>query len=162
MDKDYLTVVKQVAEKLATKRYRLSVAESCTGGFISHCITNLPGSSNFFHLGVVSYSEESKRSLLGLSAFSLRKHGTISEETAIAMAKGVRKLGGTHVSLAVTGIAGPEIIEEKEIGLVFMAVAIGDHIESQGMKLMGEREEIKVQASLEALKFLNQVLRIWL
>lgn len=155
-------MVKQVAEKLGEKRYRLSVAESCTGGFISHSITNLPGSSDFFDVGVVSYSEESKKSILGISAFSLRKHGTISEETAIAMAKGIKKMSGTRVSLAITGIAGPETIEGKEIGLIFMAVAIGDHIESQGMKLTGEREEIKIQASLEALKFLNQVLRIWL
>lgn len=162
MDKDFLTVIKKIADKLVERDYRLSVAESCTGGFISHAITNLPGSSRFFDLGVVSYSEEAKRSVLGVSAFSLKRHGTVSEETAIAMAKGVRRISGTNVALSVTGIAGPEIIEGKEIGLIYIAVAMEDMEKSQGIRLTGEREDIKKQASLEALKFLNQVLRIWL
>lgn len=162
MDKDFLTVIRKIADKLVERDYRLSVAESCTGGFISHAITNLPGSSRFFDLGVVSYSEEAKRSVLGVSAFSLKRHGTVSEETAIAMAKGVKRISGTNVALSVTGIAGPEIIEGKEIGLIYIAVAMEDMEKSQGIRLTGEREDIKKQASLEALKFLNQVLRIWL
>jgi nicotinamide-nucleotide amidase len=162
MDKDFLTVIERISDKLVERDYRLSVAESCTGGFISHAITNLPGASNFFDLGLVSYSEESKRSVLGISASLLKKHGTVSEETAIAMAKGVRRLSGTDVSLSVTGIAGPEIIEDKEIGLIFMAVAMEDMEKAQGIRLTGEREDIKKEASLGALKFLNQVLRIWL
>jgi nicotinamide-nucleotide amidase len=162
MDKDFLTVIRKLSDKLLERGLRLSIAESCTGGFISDAVTNMPGSSQFFDLGVVAYSEEAKRSVLGISASLLRKHGTVSEETAVAMAKGVRRLGGSDVSLAVTGVAGPEGIEGKEVGLVYMAVAIEDMEKSQGVMLPGEREEIKRQASLEALQFLNQVLRIWL
>ena len=78
------------------------------------------------------------------------------------MAKGARRLSGSDVSLSVTGIAGPESIEGKEVGLIYMAVAVEDMEETQGIRLTGEREDIKRQASLEALQFLNQVLRIWL
>ncbi len=162
MDKDFLTVIRKISDTLVAREFRLSVAESCTGGLISDAITNLPGSSGFFELGVVSYTENAKRSALGVSASLLRKYGSVSEETAIAMAKGVRKRSGTDVALAVTGIAGPEPLEDKEIGLVYMAVATEDLEKSTGIMLTGDREEIKKQASLEALKFLNQVLRIWL
>jgi PncC family amidohydrolase len=162
MDKDFLTVIGKLSDKLLERGLRLSIAESCTGGFISDAVTNMPGSSRFFDLGVVGYSEEAKRSVLGISASLLRKHGTVSEETAVAMAKGVRRLSGSDVSLSVTGIAGPESIEDKEVGLIYMAVAMEDIEKSQGIRLTGEREEIKKQASLEALQFLNQVLRIWL
>jgi len=162
MDKDFLTVIKKISDKLIERKFRMSVAESCTGGYIAHAVTNLPGASKFFDLSVVSYSEEAKKSVLGVSASLVRKHGTVSEEAAIAMAKGVRRISGADVALAVTGIAGPEIIEEKEIGLVYIAVVMEDMEKSMGIRLTGEREEIKVQASLEALKFLNQILRIWL
>ncbi len=124
MDSDLLTVVEKIAARLTEKGLRLSIAESCTGGLISNTVTNLPGSSKFYEMSVVCYSEKAKRSVLGISASVLKKHGTVSEETAIAMAKSVRELGDSEVALSVTGIAGPETVEEKEVGLVYMAVAI--------------------------------------
>lgn len=162
MENDFLTVVKEISDKLVQRELRMSVAESCTGGLIAHEITNLPGASLFFELGVVSYSEESKKSVLGVSAFLLRKHGTVSEEAAVAMAEGVRKLADSDVSLSITGIAGPGALENKEIGLVYMAACLKDMTESKGMSFSGDRETIKRMAALEALKFLNQVLRLWL
>lgn len=162
MDTDFQTIISQIADLLLKKGLSLSIAESCTGGLIADKITNLPGSSQFFELSVVSYSEKSKRSLLSISSRLLKKHGAISEDTAVAMAEAVLSKGNTAVSLATTGIAGPESIEGKDVGLVYFAVALPDRVESKGMKLTGTREEIKRQASLEALKFLNQVMRIWL
>jgi nicotinamide-nucleotide amidase len=162
MDNEFLTVVKEISDRLVQREMKMSVAESCTGGLIAHEITNLPGASLFFGLGVVSYSEESKRAVLGVGGSLLKKHGTVSEEAAIAMAEGVRKLAGTDVSLSITGIAGPAALEDKEIGLVYMAVSLKDMTESKGMSLKGDRETVKGKASLEALKFLNQVLRLWL
>ena len=162
MDKDFLTVIRSISDKLLQRGFRLTIAESCTGGFICNAVTNMPGSSGFFDLGVVVYSEEAKRTVLGISASLLRKHGTVSEEAAVAMAKGAKRLSGSDVSLSVTGVAGPESIEGKEVGLIYMAVAMEDMEETQGIRLTGEREDIKRQASLEALQFLNQVLRIWL
>jgi PncC family amidohydrolase len=162
MENEFLTVVKKISDRLTEKGLKLAVAESCTGGLIAHEITNLPGASLFFDISVVSYSEKSKRSVLGISASLLRKHGTVSEEAAVAMAEGVKKLSGADVSLSITGVAGPESLEGKEIGLVYMAVCLKDMVESKGLSLHGDRETIKRDASLEALRFLNQVLRLWL
>lgn len=162
MENEFLTVIKEIADKLTGKDLKLGVAESCTGGLIAHEITNLPGASIFFDISVVSYSEKSKRSVLGISASLLRKHGTVSEEAAVAMAEGVKKLSGADVSLSITGVAGPASLEGKEIGLVYMAVCLKDMVESKGLSLHGDRETIKRDASLEALRFLNQVLRLWL
>ncbi len=111
---------------------------------------------------MVCYSEDVKKSVLGVSSSILKKHGMVSEETAVAMTEGVMKLGHTDIGLSVTGVAGPERIEDKDVGLVFIAAAVRDRVESQGFKLSGDREEIKRQASLEALRFLKRVLDIWL
>jgi PncC family amidohydrolase len=162
MENEFLTVIKEIANRLTEKDLKLGIAESLTGGLIAHEITNLPGASKFFEMSVVSYSEKSKKTVLGLSASLLRKHGTVSEEAAIAMAEGVKKLSGADVSLSITGVAGPETLEDKDIGLVYMAVCLKDMVESKGLSLHGDRETIKRDASLGALMFLNQVLRLWL
>ncbi len=162
MDTELSILVKEIAAKLSGEKLMLAVAESCTGGFLSNAITNLPGSSKFFTLSVVSYSEDVKKSLLGVGPSVLKKHGMVSEETAVAMARGVMKLGHADAALAVTGVAGPERMEDKDVGLVFIAACVRDRVEAQGLKLSGDREEIKQQASLEALKFLLRVLDIGL
>ncbi len=162
MENEFLTVIKEISGRLTENALKLGIAESCTGGLISHEITNLPGASKFFEMSVVSYSEKSKRSVLGISASLLKRHGAVSEEAAVAMAEGVRKLSGVDVSLSITGVAGPEPLEDKEIGLVYLAVCLKDIVESKGLSLNGDREAIKRKASLEALRFLNQVLRLWL
>lgn len=162
MDSDLLTVAEKIAARLTERGLRLSIAESCTGGFISNTITNLPGSSKFYEMSVVCYSARAKRSVLGISASLLKKHGTVSEETAVAMAKSVRELGDTEVALSVTGIAGPEPVEDKEVGLVYIAVATEDLVKSKGLRLTGDREDIKRGACVEGLRFLDQVLRLWL
>lgn len=162
MDSDFLTAVKKIAARLTAKDLRLSIAESCTGGFISNAVTNLPGSSNFYEMSVVSYSARAKMSVLGISSSLLNEHGTVSEETAVAMAEKVRELGGSQVGLSITGVAGPEKVEDKEVGLVYMAVALESRTKSGSIKLAGDREAIKRAASLEALRFLDQVMGLWL
>jgi nicotinamide-nucleotide amidase len=162
MDEDFLTVVEKIAKQLTARGLKLSVAESCTGGFIANTITNLPGASQFFELGVVSYTAEAKKTVLGVRSSLLNKHGLVSEETALAMARAVRKLGHADVSLSVTGVAGPEPLEGVEVGIVFMAASVGDMVESEGMRFTGGREKIKKSASLEALRFLSRVLDLWI
>jgi len=162
MEEEFLTSVKEISGRLTEKGLKLAVAESCTGGLISHEITNMPGASKFFDMSVVSYSEKSKKSVLGAGASLLKKYGTVSEESAVAMAEGVKKLSGADVTLAITGVAGPGRLEDKDVGLVYMAVCLKDMVESKGLSLQGDRETIKREASLEALRFLNQVLRLWL
>ena len=161
-DKELSILVREIAEKLSGRNLKLGVAESCTGGFLSNTITNIPGASKFFKLSVVCYSEDVKKSVLGVSSSILKKHGMVSEETAVAMTEGVMKLGHADIGLSVTGVTGPEQIEDKDVGLVFIAAAVRERVESQGFKLSGDREEIKRQASLEALRFLKRVLDIWL
>jgi PncC family amidohydrolase len=162
MENEFLTVIKEISGRLTGKALKLAVAESCTGGLISHEITNLPGASKFFEMSIVSYSERSKKAVVGVSASLLKKHGAVSEAAAIALAEGVKKISGADVGLSITGVAGPEPMEDKEIGLVYMAVCLEDVAESKGLSLQGDRETIKKDASLEALRFLNQVLRLWL
>ncbi len=162
MDTDFLTVIKKISSILNKKKLRLSIAESCTGGHISNAITNLPGSSKFFDMSVICYSINSKKSILGISDSVLKKHGMISEKMAVAMAISVRKMSRTDISLSITGIAGPEKIEEKEVGLVYIAVSTEDLIESTGLQFKGNRENIKKEASLEALRFLHRILRLWI
>lgn len=161
MDQDSRKLIKEIASILTHRKLSLSLAESCTGGALAHCITDLPGASRFFELSVVSYSEGSKKSVLGLSSSFLKKHGTVSEETAVAMAKAVKKLGKTRVSLAVTGVAGPDAVEGKEVGLVYLAVGYKDITESKGFRFSGSRRKIKSQAVTEALAFLRRVLHVW-
>lgn len=107
-------------------KYNLTVstAESCTGGMIASNITDLSGASSYFGMGVVTYSNEAKSKLIGVSSETLEKYGAVSEQTAREMAQGVRKLSGSDISISVTGIAGPTGgTKEKPVGLVYIAVS---------------------------------------
>ncbi len=100
----------------------ISTAESCTGGLVSHRITGVPGSSNYFLGGVVAYSNAVKMSLLGVPEDVLKRVGAVSDECALAMARGVRQRIGTDVGVSTTGIAGPGgATPTKPVGLVYIA-----------------------------------------
>lgn len=121
-DQDNLETV--IGGLLRAKSWRLALAESCTGGLISHRITNIPGSSEYYLGGINSYSNELKIDLLGVPEGIIRVKGAVSPETARAMAEGVRQLTGAEVGLGVTGIAGPGGGSEgKPVGLVYLAVS---------------------------------------
>jgi PncC family amidohydrolase len=154
MNREILAVIKKVHDLFKKKKLTLSVAESCTGGLISHYITILPGASNFFEAGVVSYSVETKKKLLSISHRIISKYGVVSEETASEMAEKVRLLTGTDYSLSTTGNLGPDVLEGKEKGLVYIAVSRKGQIFSKGLRLKGSREDNKEKASLSALRFL--------
>jgi nicotinamide-nucleotide amidase len=122
-DRDIL-LEEAIAERMVQDRKTLAVAESCTGGFITNRFTNIPGSSNFFERGVVTYSNRAKTELLGVPAGLIERHGAVSAEVARAMAEGIRRLAKTDYSLSTTGIAGPTGgTDEKPVGLVFVACA---------------------------------------
>jgi nicotinamide-nucleotide amidase len=113
-----------VARLLLERKATISVAESCTGGMVGNLLTNIPGSSNFFERGLITYSNRAKIELLGVPSQVIEKHGAVSSETAVAMAEGVRRAAGTDYGAAITGIAGPDGgTVEKPVGLVFVAVA---------------------------------------
>jgi nicotinamide-nucleotide amidase len=117
-------IVQVLAEKLGEKKFTLSVAESLTGGFISQKIVSLSGASSFFKGGVTAYSNEAKTGLLGVPEELVEKYGAVSEQVALAMARGARARFLTSCAIATTGIAGPTgATPEKPVGLVYIAVS---------------------------------------
>jgi PncC family amidohydrolase len=122
----------------------LGVAESMTGGLVSDLITNVPRSSHYFIAGIVTYSDESKVRLLGVSRSTLESHGAVSEQTAREMARGVRERIGTDIGAAVTGIAGPGGgTPEKPVGLVCFSVDDGQKVIASREIFEGDRLQLK-------------------
>jgi nicotinamide-nucleotide amidase len=152
-------MVDSLANILKERSLTISVAESCTGGLIGHTLTNEPGSSDYFLGGVVSYSNQSKVDLLGVSTETIREHGAVSNKTAKEMASGVRQRFGTDIGLSVTGIAGPDGgTDEKPVGTVFMGLSFEDKIFSQEYRFKGTREEIKQECANMALELVKRYL----
>lgn len=144
---------------LGKKKLTLSVAESCTGGLISHRITNISGSSLYFRQGYITYSNESKIRVLKVNEESIKKFGAVSEQTAKEMASGVMKVCGSDVGLATTGIAGPSGgTRKKPIGLVYVAVAKGEDIFCSEYNFKGSRLGIKERIATTALDLLRRTL----
>ena len=116
-------LARELGDKLAAAGLTISLAESCTGGLVAKLMTDLPGSSAYFRGGIVAYSNEVKRSQLGVAAALLTEHGAVSSEVALAMAEGARNSLGTDLALSVTGISGPEADgTDKPVGLTFIGV----------------------------------------
>jgi PncC family amidohydrolase len=161
MEPSWIEPVERIHKNFKGSWMRLCVAESCTGGLISHLITNLPGASLFFDSSIVSYSNEAKVKLLGVRKSLISKHGAVSEEVARAMAVALREKRNVDFSLATTGNLGPDPVEDKKVGLVYMAVDFEKETVSRGMIFEGDREEIKLQAALSSLQFLAEVAETW-
>jgi PncC family amidohydrolase len=157
MNRQTLEVIRKVHELFKKKGVTLSVAESCTGGLISHYVTTLPGASNFFEAGVISYSAEAKRTILGVSPETVSKYGVVSDQTGREMAEKVRELVKTDFSLSTTGNLGPDVLEGKEKGLVYISVSRAGGTFSKELRLKDNREENKEEASLAALEFLIEI-----
>ena len=157
MNKKTFKIIERAHELFKKKGLTLSVAESCTGGLISHYITALPGASTFFEAGVVSYSGEMKKEILGISSAMISKYGAVSEETAREMAEKIRILTKTDFSVSTTGNLGPDVLEGKENGLVYIAVSKEGMTFSKELRLTGNREKNKEDAALEALRFLAEI-----
>lgn len=154
------TAAEDLAGILLMKGRTMSVAESCTGGMIGSRITAVPGSSSYFLGGVISYSNDSKERLLGVSRATLEEHGAVSPQTAAEMAAGVRSLLGSDVSVAVTGIAGPDGgTAGKPVGLVYIAVC-GDGMDGvRGFRMDGDRTAVRSSAAEAALRMLSDGVR---
>ena len=154
---DEETLEKVVGVLLSMRKKTIALAESCTGGLISHRLTNVPGSSHYFQGALVAYSNEVKTSILQVPLKTLEKFGAVSRETVQAMAGGIRKISGADLGLAVTGIAGPGGGEErKPVGLVYIALAVNDNISTEEHHLSGKRETIKLKASQMALDMVRR------
>jgi nicotinamide-nucleotide amidase len=147
-----------VGRLLARRGLTLAVAESCTGGLIGHRITDVPGSSAYFLLGVITYSNAAKERQLGVRASTLAEHGAVSAETAAEMAEGVRRAAGASLGLATTGIAGPGGgSAEKPVGTVCVGLAWEGGVWSKRYQLGSrEREWVKAMTAQLALDRLRR------
>jgi nicotinamide-nucleotide amidase len=139
------------------KNLTLSVAESCTGGLIGHRITNVPGCSRYFKSDLVTYSDEVKEGVLGVSEETLKAQGAVSEECVREMAAGVRERTGTDVAVATSGIAGPDGgTPDKPVGTVCIALSAGDQSVSRRYQFRGTRDWVKLITSQVALDWLRR------
>ena len=146
-----------VVKLLAQKKKTLALAESCTGGLIANRITDVPGASEIFLGGVVSYANAAKEKLLGVRAETLQTHGAVSEAIAREMAIGAREKFNSDFAIAVTGIAGPSGgTAEKPVGLVFIALASVDGVEVKRFLNVWERATFKQVAATQALEWLRR------
>jgi competence/damage-inducible protein CinA-like protein len=152
--------VEELVLSLAEARgLRLATAESCTGGMVAARLTGVPGSSASFVGGVVSYADEVKRTELDVPEELLMEHGAVSAEVAAAMAEGARRRLGADVAVAVTGVAGPDGgTPEKPVGRVYLHAAGPDGSLARMLDLPGEREQIRVRATVTALHLLRALL----
>lgn len=134
------------------KGLTLSLAESCTGGLVAKRITDIPGSSDYFLEGAITYSNSAKERLLGVSPQLLADNGAVSSECAMAMARGMRKLSGSDIALAITGIAGPDGgSNEKPVGTVFFALATRSGCQSKMYRFSGSRNQVRTIAAFMSL-----------
>jgi nicotinamide-nucleotide amidase len=148
-----------VGEMLAQKGLTLSVAESCTGGLISHLLTNVPGSSDYFQGGVTVYSDQSKVDLLDVSPETIRTHGAVSDQAVKEMAEGVRRKLKTDISIAVSGVAGPAGgSKEKPVGTVHLGLNSEGKTVSQKYRFWGNRDQNKLNSAMMALDWVRRYL----
>ena len=149
----------RVGRRLKRAGAMLVTAESCTGGWAAQAMTAVPGSSDWFERGFVTYSNAAKRELLGVRKDTLRKHGAVSEQTAREMARGALGRSRAGVALAITGVAGPTGgSAAKPVGTVCFAWARGRKMNSETKHLRGGRERVRRRSVEHALKGVLQML----
>lgn len=151
------TLAEVAGRKLTQQGKTLAVAESCTGGLITKWITDIPGASRYLTHGWVTYSNEAKINQLGVKTGLIEQFGAVSEQVAVAMAKGARKKAETDFSIAVTGIAGPQgATEQKPVGLVYIALDCAESCQVESFTFARrDREFIRTQAAQTALNILR-------
>ena len=146
-----------VGEGLKRAHATLAAAESCTGGLVAQLVTAVPGSSEYFDRGFVTYTNQAKMDLLGVSEEILREHGAVSEPCARAMAEGARSRAGTTYAVAVTGIAGPGGgTPDKPVGLVFVALAGPEGTFVRRLRWPGQRDQVRAISAMVALDLVRR------
>ena len=148
-------LARRLQERCLAAGLTVAAAESCTGGLVTHVLTEVPGSSNYLLGGVVSYADRAKTELLGVDPDHLAAHGAVSAQVARAMATGARERFGADLGVAVTGIAGPDGgSDAKPVGLTYVAVADEEGVEVRRLLWPGERSDNKRASAGAALELL--------
>ena len=147
---------KQLHNKLIKHKQTISIAESCTGGLLSSLLSKYPGASAYFLLGVVVYSNKSKREILKIPEKIINKYGAVSNKVAVLMAKNIRKKINADFGISLTGIAGPKgATRLKPKGTVFIGLSTKNKTFSKLFLLPGGREAIRKNATLKAMRLLS-------
>ena len=150
---------RQLGEQLSARGLRVATAESCTGGWIAKCLTDVAGSSVYVERGFVTYSNQAKADMLGVPAVLIDTHGAVSEAVVRAMASGAVERSRADCAVAVSGVAGPGGgSPDKPVGLVWLAWLVGGQISTQALRLSGDREAVRRQAVVAALQGLIEAL----
>ena len=124
-----MSINKKIISLLKKKKIKLSIAESCTGGMLSNAITSVSGSSKVFNVGLVTYSNESKISILKVSKQIINKYGAVSIQCCVAMVNNLSKISKSKICISITGIAGPKGgTQQKPVGLVYIGIKIGKKV----------------------------------
>ncbi len=156
---DKQTLEEVIGDLLKRKKIKIAIAESCTGGMLGEMITRIPGSSEYFQGGVISYNARVKEDLLEVSPEAIKKYGEVSKEVAKLMAEGVRRCCHSDIGISITGIAGPGgATEKKKVGLVFTALSDGKKALVQKNQLFGSRQLIRLRSARRALNMLRNYL----
>ncbi|MEW6414759.1 MAG: CinA family protein [Pseudomonadota bacterium] len=158
-DEELHQLAVDLGEKLRARGWMLATAESCTGGWVGHLLTSLPGSSRWYERGFITYANAAKVEMLGVSPDTLATHGAVSEITAAEMAVGALKHSHAQATLSITGIAGPGGgTPQKPVGLVCYGWALADGtVMTSTCRLDGDREEIRSRAVAAALRGLIEL-----
>lgn len=150
----------KIAALLKKRGLKVTTAESCTGGLIAATLVNVPGISEQFEQGYITYSNEAKEKLLGVSHDTLKKYGAVSEQTAGEMAAGARRAAAADVSIVSTGIAGPDGgTKEKPVGLVYLGCALADDVEVEKHMFSGDRRAVREASVQAALALLERMIQ---
>lgn len=159
-DEELNQLATELGDKLQARGWMLATAESCTGGWVGQLVTAIPGSSNWYERGFITYANAAKVEMLGVPAETLDTYGAVSEDTASAMAAGALKHSHAQAALAISGIAGPGGgTREKPVGLVCYGWALADGtLMSSTCRLDGDRDEIRSRAVAAALRGLIDLL----
>ena len=152
-----MTNISSLLDSLKKGKYIVATAESCTGGLIAAAFTDFTGSSAVFERGFVTYSNESKIELLGVSAKTIESHGAVSEETCREMLLGAIANSNANIAIATTGIAGPDGgSESKPVGLVYIGILQYPNIRIVKYHFSGSRKQIRAETVEKALELLNK------
>jgi len=159
-DADLARLAVALGATLRRKRFKLAIGESCTGGWIAKCITDVPGSSQWFDRGFVAYTNRAKQDLLGVTPQVLLQFGAVSAQVVKEMAEGALLRSNADVALAVTGIAGPDGgSPDKPVGTVWLAWGVrGQAVEARQMRFDGDRDRVRRAAVAAALTHMSELL----
>ncbi|MBO5460552.1 MAG: CinA family protein [Ruminococcus sp.] len=155
-----LTLEEQLVDLLAKRQWTITTAESCTGGMIAGTIVNVAGASDVFNEGYVTYSNEAKHRLIGVSEETLKTFGAVSEQTAEEMARGAAVSASSNLALSATGVAGPGGgTPEKPVGLVYIGCFLNGQVKVKECRFDGNRTENRKHTVEEVLKFAIEMIR---